>query len=245
MPRGPHTLELPTGATNARIAAFQGASSRAWPGRLAATIQIAGCPFRCPYCNVPELVSTSHRSGATLADILAHLESGRPALEGVVLTGGEPTSDPALIDLLGALREEAIPVMLETAGAHPEALAHVLDAGLVDFVAFDIKATPQRYDSATRCPGSWERVRESIGHLVSSGVDHAFHLTCYPLAVTLDDFAEIARELVGGRRLVLQQFRPQRTFDPAARSVMPYPESELTRAVSRCNPYITTVVRGA
>lgn len=243
MRRGPQTLQLPTGATSARIAGFLGHSPDAWPGRKAVTIQIAGCPMSCPYCATPELITTTHRSGATLADILGHID--RTHAEGVVVSGGEPTCDDAIIELLETLRAEGVPVKLDTNGAEPAVLREILARNLVDFVALDVKAIPSRYDAVSGYQGSWPVVTESIRAVIDSGVEHEFRITCYPLAVTLDDISNIARELAGGRRLVLQQFNARRTLDSAAHSVTPYPAAELARAVERCNPFIQTVVRGA
>ncbi|MBI5231350.1 MAG: anaerobic ribonucleoside-triphosphate reductase activating protein [Coriobacteriales bacterium] len=244
MARGAQTLELPTGATTARIAGYIGGSVDAWPGRRASTVLIAGCTMRCPYCSNPELISTSHRSEASLADILAHCARKPDGVDGVVLSGGEPTEDTALLELLEALRAEGIPVKLDTNGVNPEVLHDVVDRRLVDFVALDVKATPARYDAVTGLPGSWPRILESIAILIQSGVEHEFRTTCYPLAVSISDLSTIARQLAGGRRYVLQQFSAQRTLDPAARTLSPIPVTELLRAVDRCNPYLPTVVRG-
>jgi len=236
---------MPTGATAARIAGFLGASEQAWPGRSASTILLSGCQMRCPYCDTHQLITTTHRSEATLADILAHVDHSRHLTEGVVIGGGEPTMDPALPELLHALRAEGVPVKLDTNGAEPDVLELVIEQRLVDFVALDVKTSPARYDAVTGLAGSWDNVRRSVRMLIDRGIEHEFRTTCYPLAVSLTDLSAIAHELAGGSRFVLQQFRIQRTLDPAARSVSPYPASELARAVDRCNPYLPTVVRGA
>jgi len=138
-----------------------------------------------------------------------------------------------------------MPVKLDTNGSAPEALGEVLAEGLVDFVALDVKATPERYVRATGTPSTWGAVDESITLVLESGVDHEFRTTCYPPAVGPDDLVHIAARLAGGKRYVLQQFRPVRTLDPAAASVRPHSAETLSNAALRCSMFVPTVVRGA
>ena len=215
-----------------------------WPGRLAATVFLGGCNLRCPFCHNPDLVTASRRSESTDA-LLAHLYERRDWLDGVVVTGGEPCVEPHLVDLLRALRAQGMPIKLDTNGTAPEVLRAVIAHGLVDFVALDVKATPERYGRATGVEGTWDSVSASIGLVRDSGIDHEFRTTCYPPAVGPNDLAHIAALLAGGKRYVLQQYRPLRTLDPAATSVRPHQPDTLRSAALRCSTFIPTVVRGA
>ncbi len=226
------------------LAGVQRAGMLDWPGRVAATAFLAGCPLRCPYCHNPELIGTCRRPEPSEA-LLAHVRERRNWLDGVVITGGEATADPAIGDLLAALKAEGMPIKLDTNGTAPDVLQRLLADGLVDFVALDVKATPQRYDRATGTPGVWPLVERSIRVILDSGVDHEFRTTCYPLAVGPDDPVRIASLLRGGRRYVLQQFRASRTLDPAAVSVRPHASETLCRAAERCSTHLPTIVRGA
>jgi len=214
-----------------------------WPGRVAATVFLGGCGFRCPYCHNPELLSAPRRP-VDLERLLGALEAKRAWLDGVVVSGGEPTLDPALFDLLRELSRRGFPVKLDTNGSAPEVLGDVLSAGLASFVALDVKALPERYDLATRTEGMWQRVERSIALVLESGVDHEFRTTCYPTAVDTADLPGIAARLAGGRRYVLQQFRSQRTLDAGAASVRPHPADSLRRAALCCSVHVPTVVRG-
>jgi pyruvate formate lyase activating enzyme len=215
-----------------------------WPGRVTATVFLGGCNLRCPFCHNPELVGSPRRTedSATLLDLV---RDRRAWLDGVVVTGGEPCADPGLPELLESLKREGMPVKLDTNGTMPEVLESLVDAGLVDFVALDVKATPERYERATGTPSVWGAVARSIATVLSSGIDHEFRTTCYPLAVGPDDPVKMAALLAGGRRYVLQQFRPTRTLDPAAVSVRPHAAETLFRAAERCSAHIPTIVRGA
>lgn len=214
-----------------------------WPGRVAATVFIAGCDFRCPYCHNPQL--SSPVSGSDQWDALkGYLRMRRSWLDGVVITGGEPTDDPGLPDLLDAIRSEGIPVKLDTNGSHPELLGRLIDERLVDSVAVDIKATPERYAQATGRQDASDRVTQTIATLRDSGTEHEFRTTVYPGVVELDELPRIASILEGCDRYALQQFRSDRTLDPAAASVTPYHADDLESARALCSQHLPTVLRG-
>lgn len=231
-------------APNVGIAAFQRAGMLDWPGRLAATVFMAGCTLRCPYCHNPELVASARHS-QPLDDLIEHIRSRRGWLDGVVITGGEPTASHGLFEILAMLRSEGVPVKLDTNGTDPDVLTSILARDLVDFVALDVKATPERYERATGSSTAWPRVERSITAIMDSKVAHEFRTTCYPLAVGPNDLVHIASRLAGGDRYVLQQFRPHRTLDAAAVSVRPHAASTLCTAAERCSAFLPTSVRGA
>jgi len=227
-----------------RIAGFQRAGMLDWPGRVSATVFLGRCNLRCPFCHNPELVSGTPK-GEGVDPLIAHVRDRRAWLDGVVVTGGEPCIDPMLPELLGMLKAEGMPVKLDTNGTRPGTLRSLLEAGLVDFVALDIKASPARYERATGVGGVWPAVDEAISAVLGSGVDHEFRTTCYPVAIAPTDLVHIAARLAGAKRYVLQQFRPQRTLDPAAVSVRPYSADTLSSTAARCSTFVPTVVRGA
>jgi pyruvate formate lyase activating enzyme len=227
-----------------RIAGFQRAGMLDWPGRVTATVFLGGCPLRCPYCHNPELIGTPRRT-EDLSGLLEHVRDRRAWLDGVVVTGGEPCLRPhELEELLRALKAEGMPVKLDTNGTDPDCLASVLEAGLVDYVAMDVKALPEKYARATGTADVWGAVEHSIATVIGSGVDHEFRTTCYPLAVGPDDPVRIAARLKGGKRYILQQFRATRTLDPAAVSVRAHSAETLWRAADRCSAHLPTSVRG-
>lgn len=228
-----------------QLAGLLGSGMLDWPGRIAATVFVAGCTMRCPYCHNPELLTVRSSHLLSLNRVLSYIDTRREWLDGVVISGGEPTADPGLVVMLEALKERGVPVKLDTNGTGPELLESVLRDGLVDFVALDVKAVPPRYQYATGVTDAWPAIRRSIRAVIGSGVAHEFRTTCYPLAVDLDDLQHIAADLVGGRRYVLQQFRAARTLDLAAASVRPYTADSLYRAAQRCSLFLPTVVRGA
>lgn len=213
-----------------------------WPGKVSATLFLSGCSLRCPYCHNESLRMASD-TAVEWDDIVRHVDAKRAWLDGVVVTGGEPTEDPDLPSLLAALKEVGVPVKLDTNGTRPDVLRHVLAEQLADFVALDVKAVPTGYESFSR-RGSASSVAECIEMVIRSGVEHEFRTTTYPGVVRLDDMPRIARSLRGGRLYALQQFRPGRTLDPHASEVRPYQESDLRVAATACSAFLPTIVRG-
>lgn len=214
-----------------------------WPGRVATTVFISGCNLRCPYCHNSSLIQAagSPEAWTTLA---AHIHSRRDWIDGVVITGGEPTTDPGLSGLLNQFASWSVPVKLDTNGTNPHVLSEVLGSGLVARVALDIKSTPERYSSACGVAYPWTAVSESIAAVRESGVPHEFRTTVYPSVVSTDDLITIAEILSGGELYVLQQFRPGETLVPGASSVKPYSPLVLLDAAEACSSWIPTVTRG-
>lgn len=227
-----------------RLAGWLPAGMLDWPGRLSATIFLGGCDFRCPFCHNAALISAPTEPAAW-SGLAEHLEAKRGWLDGVVITGGEPTTDPDLVRTLEYFAEMHMPVKLDTNGNNPDVLETVLAAGLVSYVALDIKTAFDRYDELTGARDAGSRVSRSVELIVTSGVPHEFRTTAYPGAMMLDDLVEIARSLEGGDRYAVQQFVSETTLDPRASAVLPYRPDALVEVVERCNTYIPTVLRGA
>jgi pyruvate formate lyase activating enzyme len=237
------TTTRPVGPSR-RLAGWIPTTMLDWPGKVAATVFLSGCGFRCPFCHNPRLL-TPVSEPADWAALLAHLHAKRAWLDGVCVTGGEPTDDPDLPSLLSALAEAGMPVKLDTNGSHPEVLRHLIAEQLVSYVALDVKTTPGRYGEATARPELTPAVVESIELLVRSRIEHEFRTTVFPGIVTLEELPDIASMLLGGRLYALQQFRPSDTLDPHAGTVVPYHRDQLRAAARRCSSFLPTILRGA
>jgi pyruvate formate lyase activating enzyme len=214
-----------------------------WPGRRSVTVLLDGCDLSCPYCFAPEHLG-ARRASTTVARIAEQIAARADALDGVVVSGGEPTANVALRPLLSAIKTTGVPVKLDTSGTSPSVLASVLGEGLVTFVSLDVKTTPDRYDRLTGGSRVWERVERSIAVILAAGIDHEFRTTCYPFALSTEDLPSLAARLAGGKRYALQQFESRRTLDPGATTVMPFSADELRRVAIRCSVHLPTVVRG-
>lgn len=243
-PHGKRTGIAPAdGCPSRRLRRWVAAGMADWPGRVATTVLLHGCSFRCPYCSEP--------SGVEVPDdpcgwdtLLDHLGAKRSWLDGVVVSGGEPTEDPDLPSLLARLSDEGIPVKLDTNGARPEMLAYLLAEDLVDCVALDIKAPFDRYDALTCASGSGRAVALSAELLLSSSIDYEFRTTLYPGAISMEDLPGMARSIKGGRLYGLQRFRPEVTLEKLPDAVEPFEVGEVRAAAQRCRAFLPTVLRG-
>ena len=196
-----------------KIAGIQKLTLLDYPGRVACTVFLDGCNFRCPYCHNSELLSADVEPVMGEGELMAFLDKRRGILDGVCVTGGEPTIHPELPAFLAAIRAKGYAVKLDTNGYRPEVLEALLAAGLVDYAAMDLKNGPAAYGPTVGLrEADLGRIGASIRALLSSGVDFELRTT---VAVPLHDedtIADMARwllEITGGRkvpRLYLQPF---------------------------------------
>ena len=240
----PLTRTPVTQAPTDRIAGWMPAGMLDWPGRLTATVFLAGCSLRCPFCHNPSLVSADNAE-ASWTDLEKYLRTKRDWLDGVVITGGEPTDDPCIDVLLQRIGELGYPVKLDTNGSNPDTLENLLATGLIAHVALDIKTTLGRYDALVGRSGTAMRVERTLTLLRRSGVSHEFRTTAYPGAVTIDDLPAIAGMLRGGDLYAIQQFVPDTTLDPRAGAVLPFRPDALHAIAKHCDRYLPTIERGA
>lgn len=217
-----------------------------FPGHIAAVVFTGGCNWRCPFCQNAELV-IGH---ASLEDIppesvLDFLKERYGFLDGLVVSGGEPTLQPDLASWLSQVKELGFAVKLDTNGYRPSVLKAIVDSGLADFVAMDCKSVPSRYGEAVGVPVDLERIEESLAFLRSAGVPYEVRTTVVPGVLSLSDMEELAGFIHGIPRYVLQQFRPEGALSPEFRHVTPHPISVLDEMASRlCELGIPTQVRG-
>ena len=183
-----------------------------YPGRVACTVFLNGCNFRCPYCHNAELLGDAEEV-MTVAGLLAFLRKRQGILEGVCITGGEPTLHPELPALLGEVRALGYAVKLDTNGYRPEILEAVLNQGLVDYVAMDLKNGPEDYaETVGLAQVELAKIRQSIRLLMDSPVDFELRTTvANPLhsGETITSMANWLRETTNGKpipRLFVQPF---------------------------------------
>jgi pyruvate formate lyase activating enzyme len=187
-----------------------------YPGKASCVVFLAGCNFDCPYCHNPQLTGEPGSRPPRVApeDAFVFLEQRRGLLDGVVISGGEPTLHPDLPDFCGRIKSLGFPVKLDTNGSRPQMLRRLIRAGLVDYVAMDIKTDPQRYEGcvASRFDGS--ALLASLQLIMESGLDYEFRTTCVKPLVTPEAVEAIARLIRGCRRYALQPFRQNVILHP-------------------------------
>ena len=178
-----------------------------FPGHVACTVFLGGCDFRCPYCHNFELVDGSSPGVMDEEALLSFLKKRGGLLDGVAITGGEPCLHPGLPDLLKKIRELGFQVKLDTNGAHPALLRSILEQRLADYVAMDIKNSPENYARTVGLPQiDLTPVRESVQLLMAGETDYEFRTTVVRELHTADDFEKIGSWIAGARRYFLQAF---------------------------------------
>jgi pyruvate formate lyase activating enzyme len=163
-----------------------------YPGKVAAVVFTMGCNYRCPFCHNPELVLPElFNAPISTDDILAFLEKRKGQLQGVVVTGGEPTIHDDLPDFLFRIKALGYFVKLDTNGSRPDMLSVVINRKLVDFIAMDIKSSPESYCKATGVAADISVVKESINLIKESGCEYQFRTTLLKKVVSENDLLDI------------------------------------------------------
>lgn len=191
------------------IAGLTSLSTCDWPGKLAATVFLQGCPWRCNYCHNPALLEPNAPGQVPWQQVRDLLSRRNGLLDGVVFSGGEPTRQAGLPVAMREVREQGFGVGLHTGGAYPARLAELLP--LVNWVGLDIKALPEEYHRITGVDVSGARAFASLELMVSSGVDHEIRITVDPTVHTRDHIERLIARLSarGAQQVVLQEARAE------------------------------------
>lgn len=180
-----------------------------FPGRTACTLFTPGCNYRCPFCHNASLVArAAEQPPLDTVELFAFLLKRRIVLDGVAISGGEPTLQHDLPDFLARLRELGYAVKLDTNGTNPAMLREILARGLADYIAMDIKASPENYARTAGVPVlDLAPVRESAALLMDGRVPFEFRTTAVKELHTVSDFEAIGQWLRGPERYFIQCFR--------------------------------------
>lgn len=197
-----------------------------WPGKICAVLFLPSCNLRCPFCHNHELVLHPERLAAyPWAYVRQRLKDLRSWLDGVCITGGEPTLHPDLPKLLDLIHGLGLAVKLDTNGTRPEVLAFLISKKLIDYLAMDIKA-PLDQESYGRSVGvriSIAEIKKSMDLILSGRVEGEFRTTVVPEWHTQPVLAQMALELKQAPKWTQQEFNPSQALDPSLRSQRPIP----------------------
>lgn len=226
-----------------KIGGLQKLSLVDFPHHTAVAMFTIGCNMRCGYCHNPELV-LPERYADTIPeeDILLFLESRVGRVEGVVISGGEPTMHADLPDFIRRIKRLGFLVKLDTNGTNPDMVRELLRDKLLDYVAMDIKASMARYQEVVARPVDTEAIQETITLVKASGVDHEFRTTLVKSQVSPEDLDEIGKLVEGSPRFALQRFRPGLTLSPQFAKETTYSDDELAVLKVNMERYVTECV---
>ncbi len=194
------------------ISGLEKCSFNDYPGKLAAVVFLKGCNMNCSYCHNQELLKNEESSPALFEDeLFQFLQRRGNLLDAVVITGGEPTLNPGLPELIRRIREAGFLVKLDTNGTNPGMVSALLSDGLLDYVAMDVKTILPDYNQVCRVLVDTGSVVRSIKLLLDSDIDYEFRTTVYP-GLTESNLYKLAELLTGADKWVLQHYSPEGNF---------------------------------
>ena len=189
-----------------KISGLQKLTLLDYPGKMACTVFTYSCNFRCPFCHNALLVTEENSDNISEDEFLSFLKKRQGILDGVCISGGEPTLQKDLAEFIGKIKTLGYSVKLDTNGSNPTILKKLIDEKLLDYVAMDIKNSPEKYSSTCGCEVDIAHIKESISIIKESGIDHEFRTTAVKEYHSAEDFDAIAEWIQGDSKYFIQHF---------------------------------------
>ena len=216
-----------------------------YPGKTACTVFTGGCNFRCPYChNASLVVGLNEIEPVDYDEFFAFLNKRRNILDGVCVTGGEPLLQPDIEEFIREIKKFGYSVKLDTNGTFPDKLKRLVDENLVDYVAMDIKNSPEKYSlTAGVSELDFSKISNSVEFLLSNSVDYEFRTTVVKELHSKEDFVSIGEWIKGAKRYFIQSFID--SGDILAGSFSAYNKNELEEIEGLMHNFVKeTQIRG-
>jgi pyruvate formate lyase activating enzyme len=185
-----------------------------YPGKISCVLFTSGCNFACPYCHNPDLAKGNPPLILEETEIFDFLENRKGFLDGVVVTGGEPTIYDDIGSVCAKIKLLDYPVKLDTNGSNPSVLKYLINEGLVDYIAMDIKTDPLLYNFFIKYGCEPSDIFSSIKIIMDSGIDYEFRTTCVKPFINRPVIEKISDIIKGANLYVLQHFRKKNILDP-------------------------------
>lgn len=227
-----------------QIGGLQKSSLIDYPGKISAIIFTQGCNFKCPYCHNSELISMHPRpwrERVGVRGVLDFLKSRIGKLDGVVITGGEPTIQKDLPEFIQKIKDIGFSVKLDTNGTNPEMLKKLIDENLVDYIAMDIKAPIEKYSQIAHTNANTDDILKSIELLKNSNIDYEFRTTVVKSQLLPENFEEIGKIIKGCKKYYLQRFIPTKTIDKSFLEQTTYSDEDFVPILKSLKKYIQQV----
>ncbi|MCK5123479.1 MAG: anaerobic ribonucleoside-triphosphate reductase activating protein [Candidatus Pacebacteria bacterium] len=235
------------------IGGFQKFTLLDYPGKIAAVVFTMGCNFRCPYCHNPEIVDPkkiNYGNKIETEEVLKFLGSRKNDLDGVCITGGEPTLQPGLVEFVKRIKELGFLVKIDTNASHLRIIKDLSEKKLVDYWAVDLKTSPKKYEVLTRKDNVAENIGASIDLITKSNAEMELRTTVAPGIVGIDDFDEMIKWINKINpetfsklyRYSVQDFKPETTLDEEFGKVKPYSKEDLEIIADKIKKHCGNVV---
>ncbi len=204
-----------------------------YPGKMASEIFLGGCNMRCPFCHNIELVNDPDKlESMSEEEVISFLRKRRKWVDGLVISGGEPTIHRDLPGFIRKVKGAGFLVKLDTNGTNPGMVGKLIKEGLLDCIAMDIKSSPGGYERASGRKIDMNAIRKSVSMIMKSGLDYEFRTTLVPELHNKEDVREIGKWLKGAKKYCIQQFRSGETLDPGLKGKPTFSEKELMEMAS-------------
>lgn len=208
-----------------------------FPTKTACTVFTSGCNFKCPFCHNATLVRDDGGE-IPMEELLSFLKKRQGLLDGVAVSGGEPLMHRETEELVRKIKEMGYLVKIDTNGSYPERLKYLVREGLCDYVAMDIKSSPEGYERAAGCRVPLDKIKESVDFLMSGEVEYEFRTTVARGAVLPEDFEGIGKWISGADKYYLQGFKD--SGDILGEGVGAYSSEEMHSFLETVRKYIPT-----
>lgn len=225
------------------ISGLQKISLIDYPEHVACVVFTKGCNLRCPYCHNPELVDPANLEAQEIPvpDLFSFLKSRQGLLDGVCITGGEPTLHGDLRDFIEKTRTMGFRIKLDTNGSRPEILSELIKRELLDYVAMDVKVPLEKYCSEMGFQEDVSSISRSIEILENSSTEHEFRTTVVPGIHSREDMTEIGKMIEGADLFFIQNFRPSKHLRSDMSSLQGFPLAELEQFKKTVEPFVKHV----
>jgi pyruvate formate lyase activating enzyme len=221
------------------IKAFIETSLIDWDGKISSCIFLPYCNLKCCFCqNHPLVVNPERLETIPFERVMEYLLKYKEWMDGVVISGGEPTIHNQLPQFIEKFKFIGFKVKLDTNGTNPKMLKKLINDNLVEYISMDIKAPLPKYSRVTSTEVDTNLIKKSIQIVGSSGKDYEFRTTLVPILLTKNDIREIAKMIEGAKRYVLQKFVPQNAKDPTLRTLKPFGRQEVEEMITLAKEYV-------
>ena len=227
-----------------KIAGLQKTSLMDYPDQIASIIFTQGCNFACPYCHNASLIPKPQEDDDyySEAKVLNFLDAQKEFIDGVVITGGEPTLHSDLPQFIKKIKAKELKVKLDTNGSKPDLLAELIRAKLLDYIALDVKAPPAEEKAILGTTGFAEELKESIELIKTADCAYEFRTTVVPTLHNKEQIEKIGKLVQGTKVHYIQNFRPVNTLDPELEEIKEFPPAKLQEFKDILSQYVQKVV---
>ncbi|MDD3151194.1 MAG: anaerobic ribonucleoside-triphosphate reductase activating protein [Candidatus Gastranaerophilales bacterium] len=209
-----------------KIGAYQKVSFIDYPDKLAAIVFTQGCNFRCPYCHNPELIDKISDNLIQEDEFFKFLKNRQKKLDGVVITGGEPTLQKDLSEFIEKIKKLGFLIKLDTNGTNPDILQELTENNLIDYIAMDIKAPLEKYDIISKNKSLTPKIAKSIELIINSNFDYEFRTTVEKTLLSKEDILKIGEQINGAKKYYLQKFIVSKHIDENFINAQTYTDEE-------------------